>query len=400
MYALTWNIRSVNTQRTFERRITMQRQYHFDFIGIMEPMQRSRKLEKYRRQSGFAQAIVNTSNKIWAFIYERFDVTVVIDMVWHLTLKLDDIEDHKEFILTLVYAKCDHFARIELCDSLYYLARDMTTPWLGGGDFNVIWDEKEKFGRLPVSLNVVDNFRHCINTCNRTDMGFKGSIYTWWNGRAEEDFISKRLDQVFANMELQLLWPGLEITHLSKIGSDHRPLLIAYNPESVPIKKSFRFLNFWTKHESFKAVVKENWQEDFHANSFILFNYKLKKLKKALSTWRRATFGDIFQKIASLEEVVRAHEAQFELHPTLQNRERLQKVQAELFKYLALEEQFWKQKSGMTWFTDGDRNTKFFHAHVNGKRKRLQLKRIQNNDGDWIEDREEMAIEVVKFFEA
>nr|XP_009608433.1 uncharacterized protein LOC104102441 [Nicotiana tomentosiformis] len=54
----------------------------------------------------------------------------------------------------------------------------------------------------------------------------------------------------------------------------------------------------------------------------------------------------------------------------------------------------------MTWFNDGDRNTKFFHAHVNRKRKRLQLKRIQNSDGDWIEDKEAVADEAVKFFQA
>ncbi|XP_075083560.1 uncharacterized protein LOC142167295 [Nicotiana tabacum] len=232
-----------------------------------------------------------------------------------------------------------------------------------GGDFNVIWDKEEKFGGLPILLNKVDNFGHCMNTCNLTDMGFKGSIYTWWNGRAEEDCIFKRLDRVFANMELQQLWLGLEITHLSKIGSDHCPLLLTYNSDSVPIKKSFRFLKFWTEHESYKAVVKENWQADFHADPFILFNHKIKRLKK---------------KIDRLEEVAKVHESQFELNPTLQNRERLQKVQ----------------------FNDGDRNTKFFHAHVNGKRKRLQLKRIQNSYGDWIEDKEVVADEAVKFFQA
>ncbi|XP_019238339.1 PREDICTED: uncharacterized protein LOC109218432 [Nicotiana attenuata] len=340
----------------------MHRKYHFEFIGLIEPKQQSRKLDGYRRQIDFEQAIVNTSNKIWAFIDGKYD--------------LYDTEEEKEFMVTLVYAKCDHIERIELWDSLYYLASDMTIPCMVGGDFNVILDEEEKFGGLPVSINEVDNFRHCMNTCNLTNMGFKGSIYTWWNGRAEEDCIFKRLDRFFANMELQQIWPGLEITHLSKIGSDHCPLLISFIPDT------------------------ENWQTDFQANPFIIFNHKLKRLKKALSTWSRTTFGDIFQKIASLEEVVVVHEAHFELNPTIQNRERLQKVKVELFKYLALEEQFWKQKSGMTWFNYGDRNTKLFHAHVNGKRKRLQLKRIQNNAGQWVKDTEGIADEAVRFFQA
>lgn len=39
MNAVIWNIRLVNTHKAFERLITMHRQHHFDFIGLMEPMQ-------------------------------------------------------------------------------------------------------------------------------------------------------------------------------------------------------------------------------------------------------------------------------------------------------------------------------------------------------------------------
>nr|XP_009784530.1 PREDICTED: uncharacterized protein LOC104232953 [Nicotiana sylvestris] len=40
----------------------------------------------------------------------------------------------------------------------------------------------------------------------------------------------------------------------------------------------------------------------------------------------------------------------------------------------------------MAWFKDGDRNTKLFHAHVNGKRRKLQLKSIQDMNRNWILD--------------
>lgn len=126
---------------------------------------------------------------------------------------------------------------------------------------------------------------------------------------------------MLANMEFQNLFPGVEVTHLSKIGFDHSPLLITCDPNFTPIKKQFRFLNFLTEHASFLDVVKQNWHADFCANSFTIFNHKLKKLKKALSCWSKATFGDIFQKIAILEEVVLVHEAQFEQHPTRINRQ-------------------------------------------------------------------------------
>ncbi|XP_075092317.1 uncharacterized protein LOC142172567 [Nicotiana tabacum] len=261
-------------------------------------------------------------------------------MVQQLTLRLFHTESHVEFVLTLIYAKCDAIERIELWDSLYAMARDMDASWLVGGDFNVIWDEEEKFGGLPVSLNKIDDFRHCINTCNLFDLGFKGNIFTWWNGRAEEDCIFKRLDRCLANVEFQQTFPGIEVQHLSKTSSDHSPMYLKCDIETPPIKKPFKFLNFWVEHATFKDVMKENWSADFSANPFILFNQKLKKLKKALSLWSKATFGDIFQKIASMEEVVMVHEAEFEANPTGMNRERLQKVQAELIKCLGLEEKY------------------------------------------------------------
>ncbi|XP_075087628.1 uncharacterized protein LOC142169637 [Nicotiana tabacum] len=199
-------------------------------------------------------------------------------------------------------------------------------------------------------------------------------------------------------MEFQQTFPGLEVTHLSKIGSDHCPMILKCDIETAPVKKAFRFLNFWIKNNTFKDLVRENYHVNFSANLFIMFNHKLKKLKKALTVWSRATYGDIFQKIASLEEVVMVHEAQFEAFPTQENRERLQKVQAEMIRYLAIEEEFWIHKLGMQWFKDRDRNTKFFHIQVNGRRKRHHLKRIQNSARNWIEEEDEMAEEAVRFF--
>ncbi|XP_075096320.1 uncharacterized protein LOC142174426 [Nicotiana tabacum] len=398
MNALFWNVRSVNTMKAFERLVIMQRQHHFQFIGIMELMQRATKLEWYRRKIGMLQVYANVSNKIWVFVDEDHGVDIIINMDQQMTLKITNMDSGRSLIVTFVYAKCDSTERIELWDSLYALARDMDLPWLVGGDFNVIWDEEEKFGGRPVHMNEVFDFRHCVNTCNLFDLGFKGSIYTLWNGQGEDDCIFKRLDRILANAEFQQMFAGLEVIHLSKISSDHCPMMLSVQASTVPIKRSFKFLNFWTKNPTFKNTVAENWTTDFHANPFTLFNHKLKKVKKSLSIWSKATFGNIFEKIASLEEVVLVHEAQFELNPSFQNRERLMKVQAEFIKYLTLEEEFWKQKFGLSWFKDGDRSTKFFHAQVMGRRKRLELKRIQNSEGNWIEDSVAMAEEAVKYF--
>ncbi|XP_075107144.1 uncharacterized protein LOC142180116 [Nicotiana tabacum] len=192
-----------------------------------------------------------------------------------MTLKLFHRNLNKELYVTLVYAKCDAIERIDLWDSMYHLASDMESSWLIGGDFNVILSEEEKYRGRPVYLRKVEDFAHCVDTCALYDLGFKGSLYTWWNERSDIDCIFKRLD-----------------------------------------------------------------------------------------------------------------------------RAKLHKVEADLTRYYHLEEEFWRQKAGIQWFKDGDRNTMLFHAHVRGKRKRLQVSGILDKNDNLLESQEDMAREALEFFQA
>lgn len=80
-------------------------------------------------------------------------------------------------------------------------------------------------------------------------------------------------------------------------------------------------------------MVKANCVVDFVGDPFVMFHAKLQKLKKAISTWSRDTYGNIVQKVASLEDKVKVREIQFELNPSVGNREDLNRVNAELKKY-------------------------------------------------------------------
>nr|XP_016471243.1 PREDICTED: uncharacterized protein LOC107793412 [Nicotiana tabacum] len=220
----------------------------------------------------------------------------------------------------------------------------MVMPWLVGGDFNVVMYEGEKIGGLPVHPPEYDDFAFCVNSSGLFDLGYKGSPFTWGNGSPNIECIFKRLDKIL-------------------------------------------------------EVVRQNWVADFIGDHFLMFKQKLKKMKIALSTWSKVTYGDISKQLATREDIVRVKAMLFEEEPTMENRIVLQKAQAELKKYLSIKEQYWKQKARMAWFTEGDRNTRFFHNHVNGKRHKLQLKRIQNADSDWIENHKEMATTATEFYE-
>lgn len=53
----------------------------------------------------------------------------------------------------------------------------------------------------------------------------------------------------------------------------------------------------------------------------------------------------------------------------------------------------------MRWFNHGDRNTKFFHSYVNGRRKKLNILEILTAQGDLINTIENIGEEVVVYFE-
>ncbi|XP_075084937.1 uncharacterized protein LOC142168177 [Nicotiana tabacum] len=206
-------------------------------------------------------------------------------------------------------------------------------PWLVGGDFNVVMHEDEKIGGLPVHPPEYEDFAFCVNSSGLFDLGYKGNLF-------------------LGGME-GLTLNALE--HQIRIGSDHAPLLLSCGEQASQFVKLFKFLNFWTKHENFKEVVRQNCKE---------------------------TYGDIFKQLVIREDIVRVKEMMFEEDPTVENRIVLQNAQAKLKKYLSIEERYRKQKAGMIWFNEGDRNTRFLHNHMNGKRQKLQLKMIQNGDSD------------------
>lgn len=52
----------------------------------------------------------------------------------------------------------------------------------------------------------------------------------------------------------------------------------------------------------------------------------------------------------------------------------------------------------MELFKDGERNTKFFHSIVKGRRSRLRMNRIQNVEGEWLENQTDIAEAAVEFY--
>ncbi|EOY25454.1 Uncharacterized protein TCM_026877 [Theobroma cacao] len=295
--------------------------------------------------------------------------------------------------VTFVYAKCTRSERTLLWDCLRRLAADIEVPWLVGGDFNIILKREERlYGSAPHE-GAMEDFASTLLDCGLLDGGFEGNPFTWTNNR-----MFQRLDRIVYNHHWINKFPITRIQHLNRDGSDHCPLLISCFNSSEKAPSSFRFQHAWVLHHDFKTSVESNWNLPINGSGLQAFWSKQHRLKQHLKWWNKVMFGDIFSKLKEAEKRVEECEILHQNEQTVESIIKLNKSYAQLNKQLNIEEIFWKQKSGVKWVVEGERNTKFFHTRMQKKRIRSHIFKVQEPDGRWIEDQEQLKQSAIKYF--
>ena len=97
---------------------------------------------------------------------------------------------------------------------LKHLHSRSSYPGLCCGDFNEILCMEEKQGRIPRPLRLMQDFREVLLFCGLVDLGFKGNIFTWDNGRLGDELVQERLDRACANCEWRAIFPHAKVSHL------------------------------------------------------------------------------------------------------------------------------------------------------------------------------------------
>nr|XP_016459576.1 PREDICTED: uncharacterized protein LOC107783119 [Nicotiana tabacum] len=88
------------------------------------------------------------------------------------------------------------------------------------------------------------------------------------------------------------------------------------------------------------------------------------------------------------------------INNTEADRSETNKAHAEYIRWLDMQESLNTQKANIKWFGDGDRNTSYFHSLLREKRRRLQLDRIKNHKGKWIQGDEKISKAAIRHFNA
>ncbi|XP_015170882.1 uncharacterized protein [Solanum tuberosum] len=384
MKTICWNARSINTQGSLERLQSLKKIHHTSIIAILEPFADKNHINNYRIMLNMDNAISNDNGKIWLFWTNDITYTLTECDAQQITGVIKHDAFVEKFIFSVIYAKCKDQLRRPLWDRMLHISTD-NVPWCTIGDFNVITSTEEKKGGVPYNMNKSLEFISVIEACGLVDLGYSGQHFTWCNQRAEQARVWKRLDRAMVNDKWLEIMPQTNISHLPYVGSDHTPLLMEMTVNDNQGIKYFKFLHCWVDNDSFMDTVTSCWNKEVHGNPMWRWHQKIKKLTTTLSAWSKKEFGDIYSKVKEFEERVKVVEDELINNNTETNRQNLHYINTTYIKYLKLEEGILKQKTQLQWFKEGDANTKYFHALMRGRRRRLFIHKICNSADEWVQ---------------
>ncbi|KAL0307119.1 UNVERIFIED_CONTAM: hypothetical protein Sradi_6129200, partial [Sesamum radiatum] len=239
------------------------------------------------------------------------------------------------------------------------------SPWIVGGDFNTVLSPEERSGGSARSGIAMSDFHDAIADCALVDAGYVGSPYTWYCRR-----LRQRLDRVLISSCWMTVFPKMQVAHLELSQSDHRGLLIEAECSVERKVSSFRFQHMWTTHSEFLGVVRQNWRYPTVGSGMMRLQQKLTRLKHCLKKWNKTVFENVFDNVAAAERGLKEADEAYDQDPCDRTLVERNRCSAELVRALAQEETFWRQKAGIRWAKDGERNTRYFHSLVQKRRFR------------------------------
>ena len=127
----------------------------------------------------------------------------------------------------LVYGAAHDKKRDKFLDELTSCCGNIKTPYVIGGDFNILRDSSDKNKPLHRSQHM-DRFNNIIHSLSLREIHMGGGRFTWTNKQRHPTL--EKLDRVLMSPDWEDLFPLVAVRKLVRDVSDHNPLLLSTNP--------------------------------------------------------------------------------------------------------------------------------------------------------------------------
>lgn len=359
MNLVIWNCRGA-ASKTFPGRVRdLIRGKNIHALIVLETRVSGDKAERMVRKLGFSNWIrleaTGYAGGIW-LLWNEDDISLKYNysstQFVHVNVSLKG--SMHSWWLTCVYGEPNARLREALWNDLRHISQHVRGPWLVAGDFNSYRSVQDKVGGDYFNFPAMRQFNNCIDDTNLIEVDCVGEHFTW-----EKNLVKEKIDWAFSNVDWINLFPLAKVHHLSKFGSDHRPLFIQSTPTLLPKTRNipFKCQAGWVLEEDFIDIVKKSWEEDTWEN-------KISSFQREAENWNRSRVGNI---PARRQKILRRIEG-VERSRHRRDSQYLAQVERDLWKeynkLLAQEELLWYQKSRCQWLKWGDRNNLTVLSHT------------------------------------
>ena len=163
--------------------------------------------------------------------------------------------------------------------------------------------------------------------------------------------------------------------------SDHTPLFLDTG-ETYKHKYTFRYENAWILREGFKELVHKTWNERYIGDILERWQLRLRNLRKKtkgwnknVDAWYRKNKIDI---VRILDEIDRNTEIR---GITAEDRKQQKELRDQLKRVMIQEEIKIIQRYKEREIIEGDGNTRYYHAKVNGRRRKNRIISLEQDEG-------------------
>eukprot|EP00253_Pinus_taeda_P002583 PITA_02583 len=193
------------------------------------------------------------------------------------------------------------------------------------------------------------------------DTKIANGTFTWNNKKGGTSQVASKLDRFIISKDLFLTDPNLNVFILPFRGSDHWSIQLEDTFIGTLRNRPFRFENFWLTHLDFNTNMGKWLLEDMpiQGMKMLLLQQRLNHIKLILKEWNKNEFGNIFNTKREVEQKLqKINQTLIKEGFTEERKMQAHSLQQEWDNKCQHEENFWKQKSGVQWIKEGERNTR------------------------------------------